>query len=270
MSAEELQRLLSGGNTSIQNKLMYFGSSLRGSLQWKKTRRSELLDLIDEKGLPTFFITLSAADLHWPDLQSMMMRHELASTDIDIIDDAGRNGRVVRNPHFVAAFFVQRCQFFLTTVVNSEGKMKDYWLIFEWQHRGSIHAHGLLWMSDCPKDVEKLLEGGDEEKHALLQYYDSYISAWNPGSISAESISHYKEHTPDHPQLANPTIIVPTANKHPCQIRFGESDDPENDLSQLINSTNRHRNCSVTTCLKKKTRKACLQSWISAGFVTRV
>ena len=50
------------------------------------------------------------------------------------------------------------------------------WVIFEWQHRGSVHAHGLLWMDDCPvSQAEELLsaEGRDEEKRELLSYYSA-------------------------------------------------------------------------------------------------
>ena len=73
ISAEELQELLAGGNRYIENQLHYFASSLRGTPQWKLARRFELLDLIEEVGMPTFFVTTSAADLHWPDLQLLMM-----------------------------------------------------------------------------------------------------------------------------------------------------------------------------------------------------
>ena len=68
---------------------------------------------------------------------------------------------------------------FIDHVVNSEGHLKQHWVIFEWQHRGSVHAHGLLWMDDCPvSSVEELLsaEGREEEKRELLAYFDKYIS----------------------------------------------------------------------------------------------
>ena len=183
------------------------------------------------------------------------MRNEGEIADNDVIDGAGRNGRVVRNPHIVGAFFTRRCQYLLDIVINREGHLKSYWLIFEWQHRGSVHAHGLLWMDDCPVSrVEELLaaEGRNEEKRELIVYYDRYISAWNPASLQADDLLRYQEASPDHPQLANPVIIPPPNDRHPCQIRYGESDNPEQDLSQLINTVNRHRHCSTTTCLKKK------------------
>ena len=124
ISAEELHELLAGGNRSIENKLHYFARSLRGTLQWKLARRSELLDLIKEVGMPTFFLTTSAADLHWPDLQLLMMQQEGAAADSNAVDDVGRNGRVVRNPHVAGAFFTRRLQLLLRACGEQRGAPK--------------------------------------------------------------------------------------------------------------------------------------------------
>ena len=77
--------------------------------------------------MPTFFFTTSAADLHCigcMTLQEMMMRHEGGAGEVD---NAGRNGRVVRNPHFAGAFFARRCMLFLQLVVNCDGHLKEFW-----------------------------------------------------------------------------------------------------------------------------------------------
>ena len=98
------------GSRAIEFGLTHFGGHIRGTLQWKLSRRLELYDMVEFIGLPTFFLTLSAADAHWPDLQLLMKRHEGGNAEdfSDTVDDAGRNGRVVRNPHFAGAFFIRR------------------------------------------------------------------------------------------------------------------------------------------------------------------
>ena len=172
MSAVDLLSALNTGDTNIINSLLRFGSSIRGTSQWKLAKRYELLDMINFKGLPTFFITFSAADLHWPELQLIMKRHEQNNCELDDchIDESGRNQQVINNPHLIGAFFVQRIKSFVENVINADDKLVDHWIIFEWQHRGSIHAHGLLWMNNCPfNDVEKVLkEGTDLEKYTLV------------------------------------------------------------------------------------------------------
>ena len=41
-------------------------------------------------------------------------------------------------------------------------KAKDYWLRFEYQHRGSPHVHSVAWLEDAP-DVEKVLSSAVED-----------------------------------------------------------------------------------------------------------
>ena len=70
-------------------------------MQWKLSKRLELADMMAFLGLPTF-ITFSAVDLHWPDLEYLLKKHEEGSIPPNAeIDEAGRNGRAIRNPHLV-------------------------------------------------------------------------------------------------------------------------------------------------------------------------
>ncbi|KAE8740744.1 hypothetical protein FOCC_FOCC013730 [Frankliniella occidentalis] len=55
-------------NQSARNKLMFMGSNLRGSKAYWKSRCGELKDMVEQLGLPTIILTMSAADLYWPDL----------------------------------------------------------------------------------------------------------------------------------------------------------------------------------------------------------
>ena len=60
--------------------------------------------------------------------------------------------------------------------------VKDYWLRFEWQHRGSPHIHGLAWPSNAP-DVENIFSDpnvSDEDKQLVLNFIDSLVSTQNP------------------------------------------------------------------------------------------
>ena len=59
----------------------------------------------------------------------MMKQHEEGEANDQDIDDGGRNGRIVRNPHFVSAFFVRRLDTYVTSVINKEGHLKDHWII---------------------------------------------------------------------------------------------------------------------------------------------
>ena len=62
---DDLKVLLRGGERTISSRLEGWSQNLRGTAAWKKDRRGELRDMIATLGLPTLFVTLSAADLHW-------------------------------------------------------------------------------------------------------------------------------------------------------------------------------------------------------------
>ena len=55
---------------------MHFGTTLRGTRSYWEKCRAELSDLLHQIGTPTIFFTLSAADMHWPDLHALMPRTE--------------------------------------------------------------------------------------------------------------------------------------------------------------------------------------------------
>ena len=59
----------------MSSRLEWRSQNLRGTAPWKKARRGELRDLVATIGLPTFFVTLSAADLHWHFLHDAIIRH---------------------------------------------------------------------------------------------------------------------------------------------------------------------------------------------------
>lgn len=56
----------------LANRLMYFGSTLRGIRSYWMKSHAELSDLLHQIGSPTIFFTLSAADMYWPDLHALM------------------------------------------------------------------------------------------------------------------------------------------------------------------------------------------------------
>ena len=61
-------------------------------------------------------------------------------------------------------------------------KAADYWMRFEWQHRGSPHVHGEAWLPNAP-DVEQLLKVSDNielVKEEIIQYANKVITTINP------------------------------------------------------------------------------------------
>lgn len=105
-----------------------------------------------------------------------------------------------------------------------------YWYRFEWQHRGSPHVHGF---SGGP-DVQKLLASPDDMDlvavvEEITSYADTIVSTMNPG-ISPDGSD--AEHAPA--ALTKP---------HVCNKPYGEIEDLNMDLLELIATCQRHTRC---------------------------
>lgn len=225
-SVEEIKALLET-RPHLANNIMYYGSTLRGSKAFWYKRCGELLSMVNQLGTPTIFFTLSAADLHWPDLFRLLA----PNTNNETLKHMNRTKLMSENPLIVATFFNERVKTFVEDVINVKFKVKDFWYRFEWQHRGSPHIHGVLWIDGAP-NLDSIDNMNEMEIQNVISYFDGLISAWNPNKDLSPS------------------------NIHPCQIRL---QDIENivtiridDYTRLLNKVQRHTVCSANYCLRKK------------------
>ncbi|KAE8737685.1 hypothetical protein FOCC_FOCC016848 [Frankliniella occidentalis] len=113
MDLEKLKEKLRE-NPALLKKILFYNSSLRGTRSYWYARGQELLAMIEQLGLPTLFFTLSAADLHWPDLF-----HNIApDEDINTMSESSRRKLIEENPLKVDAFFLKRGENFINQVLS--------------------------------------------------------------------------------------------------------------------------------------------------------
>ena len=124
---------------SFSNRVLHYAASLRGTKQYWFRQRSRLLSTVDTLGLPTIFFTHSAADLQWPELANLICPDNPGSR-------SSRTKAVVENPAISDWFFYYRVLEFIKAYYVGVLGVTDYWMRFEWQHRGSPHVHGLVWL----------------------------------------------------------------------------------------------------------------------------
>ena len=94
--------------------------------------------------------------MQWPELAHLICQHNPT-------DKNCRKQAVIENPAIADWFFCQRIQLFLKYFYKEILHAKDYWLRFEWQHRGSPHVHGLAWLQ-CAPDIEGTFSSGHVDK----------------------------------------------------------------------------------------------------------
>ena len=231
LSVDELREMVQHGSDALSNRVLHFGASLRGTRQFWQKQKNRLTAMVDTLGLPTVFFTLSAADLQWPELADLL--------DVEESESSTRRSRaVIENPCLADWFFYHRVMKFMSVFFVDVLNATDYWLRFEYQHRGSPHIHGIAWLQDAP-DVQNVMMTNDlSVKEQLITYIDCKVCTINPAVLRDGS------NVSDAPP--------PKINPHICNKRFSEVEDYQQDLNDLIATCQRHTRCSAAYCLRTK------------------
>ena len=130
--------------------------------------------------LPTWFLTLSAADLHWPEMiqaVAVQFGQKLTQKDVQQMSMKDRSTYIWQNPVTGVHMFQHRLEAFFSEYLLSDthplGHITDYVIKIKFQMRGSPHAHCLL----CIKDASKIDKDPDD---VVCAFIDKYITAVIP------------------------------------------------------------------------------------------
>ena len=122
----------------------------------------EVVAMVKQLGIPTWFMTLPCADLRWPELFQIIARTNGKNMTAEEVETLSYNERcrlLNLNPVIGAKHFQYRVETFFTEILLTNahpiGKIVYYALRIEFQMRGSPHLHALIWTSDCPKLTHK-------------------------------------------------------------------------------------------------------------------
>ena len=138
--------------------------------------------MIRTQGIPTWFLTLSAADMKWPEvIQAIAAQYQTTYTEEEVLALPWQTKRMWlrSNPVTAARMFQYRLETFVITFLksNSEpiGGVAEYVIQIEFQARGSPHAHTLFWIKDSPKL-------GYSKEEYVKEFIDRYVSCSLPES----------------------------------------------------------------------------------------
>ena len=163
----------------VKNSYMFM-KNIRGTIAYFKDALNNLLAMVRCLGPPTLFITLSADDLHWPELGMLL-------ENLDYHDAARKAsflGSMREDPLMAAIHFERRFDALMKYVINSQehpiGKVKDFFYRVEFQNRGSCHYHIFFWIENIPQDISC------DTRDILVQYIDSVIKTDVPDESDVE------------------------------------------------------------------------------------
>ena len=162
-------------NLVKKDRAYSFLKNIRGSpLYWQKMFY-EVLSMIRTLGIPTWFLTLSAADMKWPEvIQAIAQQYGTIYTEDEVLTLPWQTKStwLRSNPVTAARMFQYRLETFVTTFLRSNanpiGCITEYVIQIEFQARGSPHAHTLFWVKDAPK------LGYSDEKD-VKSFIDNYV-----------------------------------------------------------------------------------------------
>ena len=180
-----------------------FLTHIRGTpAYWEKSKR-DLFAMIRQLGIPTFFVTFSAADRRWIEIDNAILTSQGKQP---MSDEQHKNMTweqhcdiIMSNPVAAARMFQQRVHTFINDVIMSEanpiGKVQDFYYRTEFQQRGWPHIHMVLWVENAPRYNE-------ESEDEVIEFIDKYISCEVPPESDEElheivtSVqTHSKNHT---------------------------------------------------------------------------
>lgn len=183
-------------NNCIESNLAFL-RCIPNSVWYWSDRKKDLFAMIRQLGAPTAFMNVSANETGWTDLLKLLYKLKNNGADISdallaemsYIDKA----TLVNDDAVTCAIYFNKLVDCLLKILQSKkrgpfGKYRvnNYFKRIEFQHRGSPHAHILLWLDNIPGD---LLSNNKD----LIQIIDELISVSESeasGNIKLQTHKH--------------------------------------------------------------------------------
>jgi hypothetical protein len=139
----------------------------------------KLVDMVEQLGVPTVFLTLSCADSHWPDVHDFIGKsrnpnyvpRDYLSTSATPFEEmaADRRRAAVDHPFETDFALHNRAMAYIRHVLVPYLNVHHFFCKDEYQERGMLHFHMLLWLdlpTGQPQDIcgfiRRILSGDHE------------------------------------------------------------------------------------------------------------
>ena len=176
-----------------------FLKPIRGTPAFWESTKKDIFAMIRQLGIPTWFLTFSAAESRWPEVVKIIMKQNNDERTFESLTKNDINAILRSNPVTAARMFDHKFQVLLnkTILKNSRliGKVIDYFYRVEFQQRGSAHVHCIVWVENAPKF-------NIDSNETITKFIDKYITCALPDKKENEKlheiVSNVQRHSYRH------------------------------------------------------------------------
>ena len=244
-------------------QLSFRSQTIEGTDGYWRRARSEVEAIMDAKGCPTIFYTLSAADTQWERL-SLLMGHKPGAK----ADPTQHHQILLLHPHMAASFFHMKLEEFNKHLDFAFGVDWD-WHRFEFQSRGSIHVHGFKKLNNDPgltrlaalavkgRIAVDRLSRADADKTVTPEEREKLEEAQQLGNDASEIIRRYADwllstcsphaYTDSGREDGSQPLKFEVPDYHPANKLYGNV-NTNRDYAELLHKVERHSQCRKGSC----------------------
>lgn len=171
--------------------------NITGSPSYWEQQKKNVMAMVRQLGICTFFVTMSAAETQWKDLHRILMKtvKGVDDADVDSLTFEEKAELIRSDPVTCALYFEHRFKEVKKTWFKTkEGpfgpyKINHMYYRIEFQHRGSPHVHMLVWIENAPSFNPDRPENLDE----VAAFIDSIVSI-DSSNPDVQEFIQYQHH----------------------------------------------------------------------------
>ena len=220
--------LVSGDHSSeIRSNSFMFMKKIRGTAAYWINVLHDLLAMVKCIGPPTLFVTLSADDCHWPELDMLLT----GRTYSECVSSPSGTANMIKNPLLTSLHFERRWKCLLREIIKGPqapfGHVIDHFARIEYQNRGSPHLHLFLWIDKAPNLISN-------SSNDIIQFIDSIIKSTIPSEDEDKELHDLVSRL----QIHHHTSTCKKRRYSGCRFGFPRPTTSKTHLLQNVNSTN--------------------------------
>ena len=224
-------------NPELSDSCFGFMHNMTGTIAYWQRTKLDLLSMFCTLGPSTFFITLTADDMNWPDLLYVLAKWsglDISKEDVESLSSERKHELLCSDPITTARHFSHGFQKFMAFLKGSSkpiGEVVDFFWRLKFQLRGSPHIHSLWWVKDAPnlQTVEGL--------RAVPGFIDQYITTRIPPEGEDDElrglVMRLQRHKHTHTCQKN--------GRHGCRFDYPKQPSPETRLKTNADGGNKAR-----------------------------